>query len=150
MLDNIWIIWTIIAAVFAIAEMFTAGFFLLWFGVGAGIAAILAGLGMGSGWQLGAFIIVSSVLVLFSRRFADRFTRKGPSGVGSDRLIGKIGMVFEEIDNIKNTGMVRFGGEEWRAKNEDNEIIEKGERVEVNKIVGTHLIVKAIKEGEQC
>ncbi|MGH9843849.1 MAG: hypothetical protein ACREEM_34365 [Blastocatellia bacterium] len=29
-----WIIWLIIAAIFIAAEVFTAGFFILWFGVG--------------------------------------------------------------------------------------------------------------------
>ena len=37
-----WMIWMIFAAVFIVGEMFTAGFFLLWFGIGAGVAGLLA------------------------------------------------------------------------------------------------------------
>ena len=64
-----WMIWMIFAAVFIVGEMFTAGFFLLWFGIGAGVAGILALLKLGAAWQWGAFIVVSGVLFAVSRKF---------------------------------------------------------------------------------
>ena len=48
---KLWWIWIIIAAFFAISEVFTAGFFILWFGVGALVAGLLALLGVGIIWQ---------------------------------------------------------------------------------------------------
>ena len=53
---QIWWIWMAIAALFIIGEIFTQGFFLLWFGIGAAVAGVLAILGLGVGWQLGAFV----------------------------------------------------------------------------------------------
>ena len=97
---EIWWIWMIIAAIFIVGEIFTMGFFLLWFGVGAAIAGILAILGLGIGWQLGAFVIISGVLFVVSRRFAERFSKKQPPGIGADRFIGKECIVLEEIDNM--------------------------------------------------
>ena len=41
--NYIWIFWTILGAVLIIAEIFTTGFVLLWFGIGA-LAAAFAGL----------------------------------------------------------------------------------------------------------
>ncbi|HEX8748385.1 MAG TPA: hypothetical protein VF717_14510, partial [Pyrinomonadaceae bacterium] len=38
-----WILWTVLGVILIIAEIFTPGFVLLWFGVGA-LAAALAGL----------------------------------------------------------------------------------------------------------
>ena len=142
---KIWWIWMAIAAIFAIAEIFTMGFFLLWFGVGAAVAGVLALLGLGMGWQLGAFVVISFVLFAISRSFAERFTKTQPPGIGADRFIHKKGVVIEEIDNIKNSGRVRIGKDEWRADNDTDEVIPVGKTVEVVSIEGTHLVVKIIK-----
>ncbi len=145
---KIWYIWTIIAALFVVGEIFTAGFFLLWFGIGAAVAGVLALFGLGYIWQLGAFVLVSGVLFVVSRRFADKFTKKQPPGIGADRVIGKQGIVLEEIDNTKNTGRVRLKKEECLAGSETGEVIPVGNQVEVIRLDGTHLVVKKIKEEE--
>lgn len=145
---NIWWLWMILAAFFVVAEIFTAGFFLLWFGVGAGVAGVMALLGLGLSWQLGAFVVVSGALFVVSRRFAEKFTKKQPPGIGADRFIGKEGLVLEEIDHIKNTGRVRLKKEEWRADAESGRVIPAGKLVEVVRMDGTHLVVKEIDEEE--
>ena len=145
---ELWWVWMILAAVFIIGEIFTAGFFLLWFGIGAVVAGIFAYLGLSIGVQGAAFVVVSGVLFAVSRKFAERFTKKQPPGIGADRLIGKRGVVLEEIDNIKNTGRVRVEEDEWRADSKTDEIIPEGKRVEVIRVEGTHLIVKELTEGE--
>ncbi len=144
--DNIWWIWMILAAVFVIAEIFTAGFFLLWFGVGAAVAGVLAFLGLGPAWQWGSFVVVSGVLFALSRRFADRFTKKQPPGIGADRFIGKRGVVLEEVDDVKSTGRARIDKEEWRADSADRETIPEGTRVEVVRLEGTHVVVRPLKD----
>lgn len=145
---NMWWIWMILAAFFIVAEIFTAGFFLLWFGVGAAVAGVLALFDLGFGWQLGAFVVVSGALFIVSRRFAEKLTKKQPPGIGADRFIGKEGVVLEEIDTIKNTGRVRLKKEEWRADSETGGIIAAGKQVEVIRLDGTHLVVKEKKEEE--
>ena len=143
---KIWWIWMIIAAIFVVGEIFTMGFFLLWFGVGALVAGILALAGLSIGWQLAAFVVVSGVLFAVSRRFAEKFSKKQPPGIGADRFIGLEGVVLEEIDNQKDTGRVRLKKEEWRAESDSGEVIPEGTRVEVTRLDGTHLIVKIKKE----
>lgn len=143
---QIWIIWMVLAAIFIIGEIFTAGFFLLCFGVGALVAGLLAALGLSVGWQLGAFAVVSGILFVVSRRFAEKLSKKQPPGIGADRFIEQDGIVLEEIDNIQNTGRVRLKKEEWRAESDTGEIIPPGERVSVIRMDGTHLVVKIIKE----
>jgi membrane protein implicated in regulation of membrane protease activity len=143
-----WQVWMIVAAVFVIGEIFTAGFFLFWFGVGAGAAGVLAYLGFGTGWQWGGFIVVSTVLYAVSRPFAEKFTKEQPPGIGADRFIGKKGVVLEEVDNVKNTGRVRIAKEEWRADSETKEVIPVGRMVKVTRLDGTHLVVKALEEED--
>ena len=138
----------IFAAACIIGEIFTAGFFLFWFGIGAVVAGILALLGLSAGWQWGTFIVISGVLFAVSRRLADRMTKKQPPGIGADRAIGKEGLVLEKIDNINNSGRVRLEKEQWRAESETGDVIPKGERVVVVRLDGTHLVVKPVTKGE--
>lgn len=145
---KLWWIWIIIAAFFAISEIFTAGFFILWFGIGALVAGVLALLGVGIIWQWVAFVVVSGILVAISRKFADRVTKQQPPGIGADRLIDKIGVVLEDIHNIENTGRVRIDKDEWRADSETGGTIPKGTEVIVTRLDGTHVVVKEYKKGE--
>jgi len=137
----------IIAAVFVVGEILTAGFFLLWFGVGAGVSGLLALAGLGLVWQLVAFVVISLVLFAVSRRFADRFTKEQPPGIGADRFIGRQGVVIEEINNEQNTGRVRFDREEWRAESQAGNAIPVGSSVIVEGVEGTHVKVRIAEEG---
>jgi membrane protein implicated in regulation of membrane protease activity len=147
MVLKIWWLWMGLAAAFVVGEVFTAGFFLLWFGIGAAVAGVLAIAGLGARWQWGSFVVVSGVLFAVSRRFAERFTRKQPPGIGADRFIGKRGVVLDGIDNVADTGRVRLDKEEWRAASESGEVIPAGDVVEVTRLDGTHLVVKHVKEA---
>jgi membrane protein implicated in regulation of membrane protease activity len=145
---KIWMAWMILAAVCIIAEIFTAGFFMFWFGLGATVAMILALLGLPMGLQWGAFIVISGVLFAVSRRLVDRISKAQPPGIGADRTIGKECMVLETIDNVKNTGRVRLGKEEWRADSETRDVIPKGAVVIVVRFDGTHVMVKPVSKGD--
>jgi membrane protein implicated in regulation of membrane protease activity len=144
--ENFWWVWMIFAAVFIIGEIFTAAFFLLWFGVGAAVAGLLALLGAGPIWQWIIFIILSIVLFAVSRRFAERFTETQPPGIGADRFIDRTGIVLEEIDNRKNAGRVRIERDEWRAESETGDIIPVDTPVKVTQVIGTRLVVKVLSE----
>ncbi|HID11944.1 MAG TPA: NfeD family protein [Candidatus Latescibacteria bacterium] len=137
-----WLVWAILAAIFVVGEIFTAGFFLLWLGVGAAAAALLAYLGLVPAYQWGAFTVVSGVLVILSRKFAQKVTKESPEKVGADRVIGRTGVVLERIDPETDSGRVRVDKEEWRAESIGGDAIEEGEKVEVVGISGAHLIVR--------
>ena len=143
---KVWLIWLILAAIFIIAEMMTPGFFLLWFGIGALAAAILAYLRFNPIWQWTTFLVVSTVLLAFSRRFAEKFSAKQPPGIGANRVIGKTGIVKEEINQVKGTGNVRVEKDDWRADSSNGEIIPAGTKIVVVRIEGTHLVVEKAKE----
>ena len=96
-MDNIaWIMWTVLGVILIIAEVFTPGFVLLWFGVGA-LAAAFAGLvGLDSlPLQFLIFAVVSIALTAASRTiFVNYFTRQDePDGLrtGASSLPGQVG-----------------------------------------------------------
>ena len=130
-----WIIWLVLGVGLIIAEVFTLGFFLLWFGVGA-IAAALAGmLGAPLAVQFLVFTIVSIGLTAMSRTiFAKYLSHSDENTVkmGVDSLPGQIGTVTIASRGALNEGAVKVYGSTWTAFPVDgeNELVE-GEKVEV-------------------
>ena len=145
---EIWWVWMVLSAIFLIGEIFTAGFFLIFLSVGAAAAGILALLDVSRVGQFIVFIVVSGILFVFGRRFADRVTEKQPPGIGADRFIDQEGIVLETIDNSNNTGSVRIGQDEWRAISASGEILQEGTRIKVTQIDGTRAMVKMIDKEE--
>lgn len=137
-------LWLAAAVLLSVAEIFTAGFFLLPFGIGAAAAAVVAYLGASVAWQVTAFIGITAVSLFALRQFADRLTHESPQKVAGDRLIGKHGTVIEMIDNHANRGRVRVEREEWVADSANDLVFEIGARVEVIGVEGAHLVVEAV------
>ncbi len=135
--------WVALAAILIVGEIFTAGFFLLPFGVGAAASAAGAWLGLGPVGQWVLFLVISVPLLFLIRRFADRVTEGAELlRVAGDRAVGKIGVVLEAIDP-HGTGSVRVAREEWRAESEGAGHLPVGAEVEVLRVDGTHLIVRS-------
>ena len=138
--------WVGLAVFLFVGEMFTAGFFMLPLGVGAAAAAALHLFGVALAWQWAAFLLVSAVAFVLLRGFADRMTHEPTTKMGADRLLGKTGVVIEDLTPDSAVGRVRIEREEWRADATDDRIIPSGTRVKVEGIEGTHLVVNVVPE----
>jgi membrane protein implicated in regulation of membrane protease activity len=152
-MSDIWYVWLILGVLFIIAEMFTSGFVLLWFGIGALVAALLAFTGVvGLPLQILAFLIVSVALTIASRTIFERFLMRGSPGrelkTGVDNLPGKIGVVVEPSKGVLQEGAVRVFASTWRAfPVEGEEPLVEGEQVEVERVEGASVYVRRV-EGE--
>ncbi len=132
-----WVIWVIIALFFFILEIFTTGFAVACFSVGAIAAAIAAGLGLGLAWQLILFSLLTflafvTVRPLVLKHFYQSEEAQRKSNV--DALIGRSARVTEEINNSERKGRVAIDGDDWRAVSACNRIISAGENVTVKKV----------------
>src|SRR5437588_12546939 len=153
MANYLWIFWAILGAVLIVAEVFTSGFVLLWFGIGA-LAAGLAGfLGVHSIiLQFLIFAVVSIALTAASRTiFVNYFSREKSGGdlkSGVESLPGKIGTVVSSSRGALHEGAVKVFGSTWTAYPADGEEpAEAGDRVEVERIQGASIYVKRIEPG---
>ena len=81
-------------------------------------------------------------MVFFFRALSKRTMATDGARVGSDRLIGRVGLVLETVRPHQTSGLVRVGGEEWRAEPEGSAEIAVGGQVEVLRIDGVHLVVR--------
>src|SRR5213075_2445257 len=148
--NYIWIFWAILGAILIVAEIFTTGFVLLWFGIGA-LAAGLAGLlGVNSIIvQFLIFAVVSIALTAASRTiFVNYFSREKAGGdlkTGAESLPGKIGTVVSSSRGALNEGAVKVFGSTWTAYPDDGEEpLEAGERVRVERMEGASLYVRRV------
>jgi len=147
-MSQAWVIWLIIAAIFAVAEVFTPGFFLLWFGVGALVAMIMALLSVGSfAAQMLVFLVVSVALVIASRTIFEKFlnrpadTNRLRSGI--ETIIGQVGTVVEPSSGALNVGAVRVYGSVWTAFPAEGEWpLREGDSVTVERIEGNAIYVR--------
>ena len=151
--NYIWIFWTILGAILVIAEIFTTGFVLLWFGIGA-LAAGLAGLiGIHSiPLQFLIFAVVSIALTAASRTiFVNYFSREKSGGdlkSGFEGLPGKMGTVVSSSRGALHEGAVKVFGSTWTAYPADGEEpLEAGDRVVVERIQGASIYVRRVGEG---
>lgn len=139
-------LWTGLAVVMGIGEMFTAGFFLLPFAIGAGSAAVLAWIGVNIVAQWLVFFGVSAIALAYLRRYIDRQDEGDQPRVGANRWVGAEGIVLEEIDPDTATGMVRVENEEWRAMSHHGITIPPGSRIAVRDVKGARLVVEVVEE----
>lgn len=141
--EDIWLwIWVGGAVVLGVAEMLTAGFFMLPFAVGAGASAVLALVGVNPAIQLLVFAVVSILAFIGLQRFARRQDSEQPA-VGANRFINKSATVIGAIDRISGDGYVRLDTEEWRATT-DGEPIAEGTEVRIIEVRGTRLVVEPV------
>src|SRR5207249_9696647 len=148
--NYLWIFWTVLGAILIIAEIFTTGFVLLWFGIGALAAALAAFIGVSSiTAQFLIFAIVSIGLTAASRTiFVNYFSREKAGGdlkSGVEALPGQIGTVVSSSRGALNEGAVKVYGSTWTAfPIEGEEPLEAGDRVVVERVQGASIYVRRV------
>lgn len=140
---NMGIFWLVLLVILIIIELMTMALTTVWFAGGALVAAIVAGLNGPLWLQLVVFVVVSLVLLFFTRPIAVKYFNKDRVKTNSEALIGKQAIVISEIDNIEGIGQVTVGGQEWSARSVDDEAkLPVGAVVYIRDISGVKLIVE--------
>jgi membrane protein implicated in regulation of membrane protease activity len=138
-----WVLWLIAAAVLAVGEIATMGFFLAPFAAGALVAALVSASGAGTAIALVVFLLVSVAALAALRPIARSHKRMPPQiRTGTAALVGRHAMVVERIANNEGVGCVKLDGEVWTARAYDeDEVIDEGKRVQVVEIRGATALV---------
>jgi membrane protein implicated in regulation of membrane protease activity len=138
-----WVLWAIAACAFGIGEMLTTSFFLAPFGIGAALAALVDAAGASELVAWVVFVTVSLLTLVVVRPIARSHLRVPPQiRTGAAALIGKQAIVLERIANDEGVGCVRIDGEVWTARAlDEDQIIERGTRVQVVEIKGATALV---------
>ena len=140
-----WPFWLIIAGLCLVIEIYTVGFFIFWFGIGALFALLVSFLTNNLFIQLSVFLVSSSLLVISTKPLMKKFTKNEktvPTNFFS--LSGKQGIVTKKIDSDNSTGQVKVKGELWSAISDKD--IEKDAKVKILGVDGVKLKVEKIDE----
>lgn len=135
--------WLIAMIIFIIFELATMGLTTMWFALGALVALAVAVVGGPIGLQILVFVAVSLLTMFCFRKVAINLFNRNREKTNAEGLIGKKGIVIEDISNIHATGQVTVAGQEWTARSTDDDVtMEKGEVVVIRAISGVKLIVE--------
>ncbi|MFT4006997.1 MAG: NfeD family protein [Lacrimispora sp.] len=141
------IYWLIAFVVLLGIEAATMALTTIWFAGGALVAFVLALFGADIQVQLAMFVIVSFILLFFTRPFALKYVNRNTVKTNLESLIGRNARVTVEINNLEGKGAAVLNGQEWTARAlEDDNIYPVGTMVEVKDIKGVKLIVSKNQE----
>lgn len=148
-MEQMEIIWLALTAVLLIIEIATLGLTTIWFAAGALFAFFAALLGMNQGIQIGVFVVVSVVLLFFTRPLAVKYLNTKTIKTNTEALVARRPCVIVDINNLKSQGQVVINGLEWTARSSDDTVVFKiGDAVTIVGIEGVKLIVEGQKKGD--
>lgn len=137
------LIWAIVLVITVLIEVATMQLVSIWFAV-ASLVALISSMFVEPLTQFVIFVLVSVVLLIFTRPLLKKLMVKKYQPTNYDLDIGKVATVIEPIDNSKQTGRVSLNGVDWSAKSVDNSTIENGSQVTVQNVDGSKLLVKKL------
>lgn len=145
---NITIAWLVLLVVLIVIELITMGLTTIWFAGGALAAALVSIPDTPVVLQVIVFLIVSLVLLFFTRPVAVKYFNKDRVRTNIEGMIGRQAIVVSEINNVEGIGQVNTGGMEWSARSSyHNVVLPVGAVVTVLGVDGVKLIVEERKEG---
>lgn len=142
-MNEMLMLWLVVLILAIVVELFTMGLTTIWFAGGALFAAVVAAIGGPIWLQVILFIVVSVVLLMFTRPIAVRYFNKERVRTNVESLVGRQAIVISEIDNLQGIGQVSVSGQEWSARSfVEGRIIAPGTIVRIKAINGVKLIVE--------
>lgn len=141
--------WIIATIVLIVIEALTMGLTTIWFAFGTAVAIFVALIGGSLPIQIVSFVVVSMVMLVFTRKIVVDKLRTGKEKTNIDTIIGKIGVVKREIKSYE-PGTVYVWGQEWSAISQNpGEEISIGKEVKILRVDGVKLIVEEKEENEK-
>lgn len=138
--------WLIAIVLFCVGEAATVQLIFIWFGAGSLLSLIASLLGVPVPIQLIIFFVTSAALLLFTRPFAKKLLGVRKTATNADMVVGKIGLVQETVDNVRQTGRVYVNGLSWAARSEEGTELAEGQKVLITRIEGAKVYVLPTNE----
>ena len=136
-----WIlIWAVIIIATVVVELITDNLVTIWFTLGAVVALITLAFGASEWIQVIVFVGSSTIFLIATRPLTKKMMQRSIIRTNADRVVGTIGIITKPFGEGE-IGEVKADGNLWRAINLDGKAFEDGERVIVDAISGTKLIV---------
>lgn len=141
-------VWIGIAILLGIFEIFTAGFFFIFFAFGALVAALVSLYNPSILLDSFVFVVASLLFVFFARPLFKRALNihdRPPHASNVNALIGTEVLVLEPVDGYQGKVKITHTGEVWSAyldNAEPEQILEPGQVGLIHKIDGAKLVIR--------
>ena len=140
--------WLVFFLILVGIEAATLALTTIWFAGGALTAFILSLFGVSVEAQLVVFVVVSFILLFFTRPWAMRYVERNRTKTNVEGLVGKTVRVTQDVNMRLNTGTAMLDGQEWSARAvKEDQVYAANTLVVVKEIRGVKLIVSEMKEG---
>ncbi len=139
------IIWSVFIVAAVIIELMTGDLLTIWFVIGAIGALIATVFGLEIYYQISIFLVISAAALFITRPIAKRLQQKEVIRTNADRVIGMIGVVTIAF-KAGEIGQIKVNNENWRAICSSANDFDEGDKVQVEAISGTKVIVSKIEK----
>ncbi len=145
--ENLPIFWLALAIIFIIIEALTVSLVTIWFAGGALLTIVLSFFVDSFVVQVVFCIVVSALLLYFTKPLLSSNIDKQKIRTNVDSLIGKTGFITEPAGKYE-TGQAKITSQVWTVKSSKNEDLNLNDEVRVVSVEGVKLIVERIKEED--
>lgn len=135
--------WVAITVICVVVETMTLALTTIWFGISAFVMVFLAFLPIPFAIQLFIFVVLSLILLIFTRPLVQKKLSQKKITTNYERVIGQIAVVTKKITAI-DKGAIKINGMEWTAAVRENITLEKGSKCVIEEIAGVTAYVKQI------
>jgi len=141
-------IWVALVIIFALIEVFTLGLTTVWFAIAALVMVFFSFLPVPLTAQILIFLVISALLLIFTRPLVKKKFKTGGEKTNADSLIGKHALVVKTVGEFER-GEVKINGQIWSAEAEDDTVINEGSVCEILRIEGVRLVVRLLTEEKK-
>lgn len=135
--------WVAITVICVVVETMTLALTTIWFGISAFVMVFLAFMPIPFAIQLFIFVVLSLILLIFTRPLVQKKLSQKKITTNYERVIGQIAVVTKKITAI-DKGAIKINGIEWTAAVRENITLEKGSKCVIEEIAGVTAYVKQI------
>lgn len=142
--ENLWQFWALIGVLCLILELTSGDLFILCFGIGGLLTAVLSPIIPSFYVQIAVFVVGTLLSIYLVRPVALRWLHRNEPNRASnaDALMGRVGTVSQAIQQ-DGYGRVAIDGDDWKAVSATGEAVAAGEKVTV---VGRESIIITVEK----
>ena len=141
--NNIPWVWVAVTIICVIIESLTLSLTTIWFGISAFVMVFLAFTPLPFSAQLFIFVVLATVLLLFTRPVVKKKLNQKKIATNYERVIGQIAVVTKKITAL-DKGSIKINGMEWTAATKGEASLEEGSKCIVEEIAGVTAYVKEV------
>lgn len=145
-MSNLFWFWLAIFVIMVIVEAMTIALVSIWCGISALIMIFLSRTEMPFKWQLLVFLLISVILILFTRPFFVKKLKLGKNKMNAEAIEGTKMKVIDPITQFQKGTVKAQNGVVWNAESDTEEPLESGDICIVKSVKGNTLVVQKVKE----